>query len=55
MSLKHKSKSLVDTLDENSPLIKASKQPQLMLVRFHGRSTFFKNLKRNKLENLMKD
>ena len=48
MSLKHKSKSLVDTLDENSPLIKASKQPQLMLVRFHGRSTFFKNLKRNK-------
>jgi len=47
MSLKHKSKSLVDTLDENSPLVKVSRQPQLMLARFHGFSTFLKNRRRN--------
>ena len=47
MSLKHKSKSLVDTLDENSPLVRVSRQPQLMLARFHGFSTFLKNRRRN--------
>jgi hypothetical protein len=48
MSIKFKNTSLVDTLDETSPLIIATKGPQLMLARFHGFSTFYKNKKRNK-------
>ena len=44
---KNNQTKLVDTLDEDSPLIKVSKQPQLMLARFHGFSTFLKNRRRN--------
>tara|TARA_B100000900_G_scaffold346972_1_gene311948 strand:- start:2212 stop:2499 length:288 start_codon:yes stop_codon:yes gene_type:complete len=47
MNFKNTKTSLVDTLDENSPLIKASKGPQLMLARFSGFSTFLKNRRRN--------
>ena len=47
MSIKHRNTSLVDTLDETSPLIKASRGPQLMLARFSGFSTFLKNRRRN--------
>ncbi len=47
MSFKNTQTRLVDTLDKNSPLIKVSNQPQLMLVRFHGFSTFLKNRRRN--------
>lgn len=47
MSIKFKNTSLVDTLNENSPLIMATKGPQLMLARFHGFSTFYKNKRRN--------
>ena len=48
MSIKFKNTSLVDTLNETSPLIQACNGPQLMLARFHGFSTFYKNKKRNK-------
>ena len=48
MSIKHRNTSLTDTLDETSPLIQACNGPQLMLARFHGFSTFYKNKKRNK-------
>lgn len=48
MSIKHRNTSLVDTLDETSPLMIACNGPQLMLARFHGFSTFYKNKKRNK-------
>tara|TARA_Y100000385_G_scaffold289084_1_gene357470 strand:- start:1068 stop:1334 length:267 start_codon:yes stop_codon:yes gene_type:complete len=48
MSIKHKNISLTDTLDETSPLIQACNGPQLMLARFRGFSTFYKNKKRNK-------
>ena len=47
MSFKNNQTKLVDTLDENSPLMKVSRQPQLMLARFHGFSTFLKNRRRN--------
>ena len=47
MNFKNNQTKLVDTLDENSPLIKVSRQPQLMLARFHGFSTFLKNRRRN--------
>ena len=47
MSFKNTQTRLVDTLDKNSPLMKVSRQPQLMLARFHGFSTFLKNRRRN--------
>ena len=47
MNFKNIKTSLVDTLDENSPLIQAGMGPQLMLARFTGFSTFLKNRRRN--------
>ena len=47
MNFKNSQTRLVDTLDENSPLVKVSRQPQLMLARFHGFSAFLKNRRRN--------
>tara|TARA_S200000501_G_scaffold378789_1_gene443675 strand:- start:4622 stop:4900 length:279 start_codon:yes stop_codon:yes gene_type:complete len=45
MSLNKSNNSL--KLDPNSPLIKIMQQPQLMLVRHTGFSSFFKNKKTN--------
>ena len=34
-------------LNENSPIMKVIRQPQIMHVKFTGRSTFFKQKQRN--------
>ena len=34
-------------LKENSPIMKVIRQPQIMHIRFTGRSTFFKQKQRN--------
>ena len=44
---KNNQTKLVDTLDEDSPLMRVGNSPQLMLARFHGFSTFLKNKRRN--------